>query len=25
MSSSPFIMELPVYHIPHLKTLLLQT
>ncbi|MGP1927889.1 MAG: Fe(2+) transporter permease subunit FeoB [Arsenophonus sp. NC-QC1-MAG3] len=24
-SSSPFIMELPVYHIPHLKTLLLQT
>ncbi|MGP1924704.1 MAG: Fe(2+) transporter permease subunit FeoB [Arsenophonus sp. NEOnobi-MAG3] len=24
-SSSPFIMELPVYHVPHLKTLLLQT
>ncbi|CAA2929492.1 Fe(2+) transporter permease subunit FeoB [Arsenophonus endosymbiont of Bemisia tabaci] len=23
--SSPFIMELPVYHVPHLKTLLLQT
>ncbi|TDB48767.1 Fe(2+) transporter permease subunit FeoB [Photorhabdus luminescens] len=23
--ASPFIMELPVYHIPHLKTLLLQT
>lgn len=24
-ASSPFIMELPVYHVPHLKTLLLQT
>lgn len=24
-TSSPFIMELPVYHLPHLKTLLLQT
>lgn len=24
-SSSPFIMELPIYHTPHLKTLLLQT
>ncbi|MFP3029076.1 MAG: Fe(2+) transporter permease subunit FeoB [Arsenophonus sp.] len=24
-SSSPFIMELPIYHVPHLKTLLLQT
>ncbi|WP_445373734.1 Fe(2+) transporter permease subunit FeoB [Photorhabdus tasmaniensis] len=23
--ASPFVMELPVYHIPHLKTLLLQT
>ncbi len=24
-ASSPFIMELPVYHVPHLKTLLLQS
>lgn len=24
-ASSPFIMELPVYHVPHFKTLLLQT
>ncbi|WP_075182079.1 Fe(2+) transporter permease subunit FeoB [Pantoea sp. 1.19] len=24
-SASPFVMELPVYHLPHLKTLLLQT
>ncbi|MDT9587064.1 MAG: Fe(2+) transporter permease subunit FeoB [Candidatus Arsenophonus melophagi] len=24
-ASPPFVMELPVYHIPHLKTLLLQT
>ncbi len=23
--ASPFIMELPIYHVPHLKTLLLQT
>nr|WP_314266556.1 Fe(2+) transporter permease subunit FeoB [uncultured Moellerella sp.] len=23
--ASPFVMELPVYHVPHLKTLLLQT
>lgn len=23
--ASPFVMELPVYHVPHLKSLLLQT
>ena len=23
--ASPFVMELPVYHVPHIKTLLIQT
>ncbi|MEL2297525.1 hypothetical protein AAER73_27265, partial [Klebsiella pneumoniae] len=23
--ASPFVMELPLYHVPHLKSLLLQT
>jgi ferrous iron transport protein B len=23
--ASPFVMELPVYHVPHLKSLMLQT
>ena len=23
--ASPFVMELPVYHVPHMKTLFMQT
>ena len=23
--ASPFVMELPVYHVPHLKSLIIQT